>query len=95
MGVVLGLSPAVANTGPANMAVAYAAPAAYPGSDGRIAFVSKGNIFTILPDGKGLVRLTSLGHSSGPRWSPSGARLAYLYRGEEVVDVWPIDLRGW
>jgi D-serine deaminase-like pyridoxal phosphate-dependent protein len=21
--------------------------------------------------------------------------LAYLYRGEEVVDVWPIDLRGW
>jgi WD40-like Beta Propeller Repeat len=55
---------------------ANASPAAYPGSDGRIAFVSKGNIFSILPDGKSLTKLTSLCHASGPRWSPDGAKLA-------------------
>lgn len=69
---------------------ANAAPAAYPGSDGRIAFVSKGNIFTILPSGKGLAKLTSLGHASGPRWSPNGARLAYLYRG----NLWIMNANG-
>ena len=64
--------------------------AAYPGSNGRIAFVSKGNIFTIRPSGKGLTKLTSLGHASGPRWSPNGAKLAYLYRG----NLWIMNADG-
>src|SRR5579859_3413813 len=48
------------------------APLAYIGSDGRIAFVRNGNIFSIKPDGTGLAKLTHLGHASGPRWSPNG-----------------------
>ena len=75
-------------TGPA--LAANAGVAAYPGSNGRIAFVSKGNIFTIRPSGKGLTKLTSLGHASGPRWSPNGAKLAYLYRG----NLWIMNADG-
>src|ERR1017187_560176 len=57
------------------------AQAAYPGANGRIAFVRGGNIFTIEPSGSGLSRLTSGARHSGPRWSPSGSRIAYLSQG--------------
>jgi Tol biopolymer transport system component len=35
-------------------------------------------IFTIKPDGTGLVRLTPAGgYDSGPKWSPDGSRIAF------------------
>jgi hypothetical protein len=61
------------------------AQAAYPGTDGLIAFVRHGNIYTINPQSPApattVTRLTSDGHDAGPRWSPDGKRLAYLDRG--------------
>ncbi len=63
---------------------------AYIGSDGRIAFVRGGNIFTIKPDGTGLKKLTHLGHASGPRWAPSGTKLAFIYRG----NLWIMKANG-
>ena len=48
------------------------ARASYLGSDGRIAFVRGGNIYTIEPGGTGQRKLTSDGADSGPRWSPDG-----------------------
>jgi hypothetical protein len=66
------------------------APMAYIGSDGRIAFVRHGNIFSIKPDGTGLRKLTSHGRSSGPRWSPSGTRLAFIDRG----NLWIMNANG-
>jgi hypothetical protein len=61
------------------------AQAAYSGSDGLIAFVRHGNIYTINPEsttpGSTVVQLTHDGHGSGPRWSPSGRQLAYLDKG--------------
>src|SRR5690348_2131744 len=71
--VVLGASAGALLIGPAQ--------AAYPGSDGRIAFVRAGNIYTIRPDGTGLTKLTSDGHDAGPRWSPHGQQIAFLDRG--------------
>lgn len=66
------------------------APSAYIGTDGRIAFVRGGNIFSIKPDGTGLVKLTSQGHASGPRWSPNGTRLAFIDRG----NLWIMNANG-
>lgn len=66
------------------------AQAAYPGKDGKIAFVRDGNIYTIEPGGADLTRLTRGGHHSGPRWSPSGKRIAYLYRG----NLWVMNAGG-
>ena len=59
------------------------ARAAFPGRDGRIAFVLKGNIYSILPDGTGRIRLTSDGNSRNPRWSADGKMIAFN-RGKDI-----------
>jgi Dipeptidyl peptidase IV (DPP IV) N-terminal region len=66
--------------------------AAYPGRDGLIAFVRDGNIYTINPahPAAGAVRLTTGGHASGPRWSPNGARIAYVDNG----NLWVMKANG-
>jgi hypothetical protein len=70
------------------------ARAAYLGSDGLIAFVRGGNIFTINPEsatpGATVFRLTRDGHDSGPRWSPDGKQIAYLDRG----NLWVMNAKG-
>jgi hypothetical protein len=70
------------------------AQAAYPGSDGLIAFVRNGNIYTVNPESTApsstVVRLTRGGRDSGPRWSPNGLRLAYLDNG----NLWIMDANG-
>ncbi len=66
------------------------AHAAYSGANGRIAFVRGGDIYTIQPSGAGLRRLTSDGHSSGPRWSPAGTRIAFLRSG----NLWVMNADG-
>lgn len=79
---------AVAAVGTAG--AAHATPAAYPGTPGRIAFVSKGDIFTIEPNGTGLTRLTRDGRASGPRWSPDGKKIAYIDAG----NLWVMNANG-
>jgi Dipeptidyl peptidase IV (DPP IV) N-terminal region len=70
------------------------AQAAYHGNNGLIAFVRTGNIYTINPQSatpaSTVRRLTRDGHDSGPRWSPNGARLAYLDRG----NLWVMNANG-
>ena len=70
------------------------AQAAYPGSDGLIAFVRHGNIYTVNPEAatpsSTVVRLTRGGHDSGPRWSPDGQQLAYLDQG----NLWIMNANG-
>jgi Dipeptidyl peptidase IV (DPP IV) N-terminal region len=74
------------------MTPAGTALAAYPGRDGLIAFVRDGNIYTINPahPTTAPVRLTTGGHASGPRWSPNGARIAYVDSG----NLWVMRANG-
>jgi Tol biopolymer transport system component len=58
------------------------ASAAFPGKNGRIAFGSQNEIYSVNPDGTGLTRLTQQDNlnrlgASLPRWSPDGRRIAY------------------
>jgi Tol biopolymer transport system component len=59
------------------------AQAAFPGQNGKIAFVSTrdGNaeIYTMNADGGGVTRLTNDGRADcAPKWSPDGRRIAFL-----------------
>jgi hypothetical protein len=89
LGVLAAAAAAAAAAGGA-AGTAHAATSAYPGLPGRIAFVSKGDIFTIEPNGTGLARLSSDGHASGPRWSPDGKKIAYLDGG----NLWVMNANG-
>ena len=66
------------------------ANAAFPGDNGRLAFVRAGNVFTINPDGTGLRQLNTDGDNAHPRWSPDGRRIAYLTGGE----LWVLNADG-
>ncbi len=61
------------------VATAGAAQAAYPGTDGRIAFVRSHQIYSIGSDGSGLRQLTTANQNDHPKWSPDGTRIAYVH----------------
>jgi hypothetical protein len=86
--LALGLAVTAITTGASSPARAM--PSAYPGNQGRIAFVSRGDIVTIEPNGTGLTRLTGDGHASGPRWSPDGKKIAYIDAG----NLWVMNANG-
>jgi hypothetical protein len=55
-----------------------AAQAAYPGSNGKIAFVRGGQIWTANANGTGATQVTSdASPASEPEWSPTGKQIAY------------------
>jgi dipeptidyl aminopeptidase/acylaminoacyl peptidase len=66
------------------------ARAAYLGSEGRIAFVRSGDIYSIEPTGAEVRLLAGGGHDSGPRWAPNGSRIAYLDDG----NLWIMNANG-
>ena len=69
---------AVACLAVAALASPATAEAAYPGSNGKIAFSRDGQIWRMNADGTGPVQLTSAAApSSEPEWSPDGAMIAY------------------
>ena len=82
-----------------------AAPAegAFPGQNGKLAFVRAGNIWTVNADGTGPTQLTTEGSSIGPRWSPDGGQIASTAKRANAeplacssceLDIWVMDADG-
>src|SRR6185503_17896023 len=62
------------------LAMPAGAHAAFPGQNGKIAFVSSNQIWTMQPDGSGRTQLTNppAGFRDGaPTWSPDGSRVLF------------------
>src|SRR3954454_12107889 len=75
------------------------AGAAYPGSDGRIAFgMMDGagpDIYSALPNGHGLKRLTTdPGFDACAAYSPDGNRLAFCSDRSGAFEVWTMRANG-
>jgi Tol biopolymer transport system component len=55
------------------------ARAAFPGANGKIAYVDGGAIWTMSPDGSGKTQITT-GVDAAPAWSPDGTKIAFHRR---------------
>ncbi len=73
------------------LATSRQAEAAFPGTNGRIAFYDNGDIWTINPGAAGPTRLTTNINTEGnPAFSPDGSRIAY----EFFSGIWVMDSDG-
>lgn len=70
------------------------ADAAYPGRDGRIAFVKSNQIYTMTASGTGVTRLTGVGKNYRPTWSPDGRRISFIHEKDGRRDVWVMNANG-
>ena len=70
------------------------AQAAYPGGDGRIAFVRGGQIYTMTQQGNDITRLTDRGTNSYPTWSPDGQRISFVRELGGRTDVFVMNAWG-
>ena len=81
------------------LGVAGAADAAWPGENGRIAFIrgetyQGGDIYTAAPDGSSVQKLTDTGFEHDPVWSPDGGWLAFTSLRDAAPGVYVMKADG-
>jgi Tol biopolymer transport system component len=75
--------------------LAVPASATYAGHEGRLAFVRANQIYTVAPSGGAVTKLTTSGKNYRPKWSPNGARIAYIHEtAAGLHDVWVMRANG-
>ena len=72
--------------GVALIGVALPAQAAFPGDNGKIAFVRGGDLYTMDSDGDPQINLTNGNGGTDPAWSSDGSKLAFV-RGGDVYTM--------
>jgi dipeptidyl aminopeptidase/acylaminoacyl peptidase len=70
------------------------AAAAYPGQDGRIAFVRANQIYSMNQWGGDVKKLTTSGRNYQPTWSPDGRRISFIHEAGGRRDVWVMSAGG-
>jgi Tol biopolymer transport system component len=75
------------------------AEGALPGDNGRIVFVSSGEIYTMMPDGTDIKQLTSNAAADGqPAWSPDGTQIAFTSNRDAIrageIQIYKMDADG-
>jgi TolB protein len=76
--------------------------ATFPGSNGRIAFVSDAagdfDIWSVAPDGSGAANITDAAGAPGfdfePAWSPDGDKLAFRSGPENAAEIYTVNADG-
>lgn len=71
-----------------------ASPTAYPGSNGLIAFVRSGQVYTMSATGTGVKQLTTSGKNTYPVWNPAGTEIAYEHTASGKTNVWVMTSTG-
>jgi Tol biopolymer transport system component len=83
----------------AALALAAPAHAAFPGANGKIAyvrddFVADSQIRVVNPDGSGVEQLTSVGENFSPRWSANGRRIVFTSLRDGNPEVYVMEADG-
>ncbi len=80
--------------------IAPAAHAAFPGANGKIAFVrccpgGLHQIFTMNPDGTGQTQVSDgTANDQNPAWSPDGAKIAFTSGAAGAAQIWTMSTNG-
>jgi hypothetical protein len=69
------------------------AEAAYPGQNGKLAFVRNGQIWTMNADGSNETPITTTG-GLNPAWSPDGTRIAFQSYRDGSGDIYTMNANG-
>jgi Tol biopolymer transport system component len=72
------------------LAVPVSAQAAFPGTNGSIAFSRNDHVWIVQPDGTQV----QLGRGTQPAWSPDGTRIAYMHGPTRRSDIWTMRADG-
>ena len=71
------------------------AHAAFPGGNGKIAFVSSGEISTMNPDGSAQTDVSNnAANDVAPAWSPDGAQIAFASNRDGNYEIYKMNADG-
>ena len=71
------------------------AHAAFPGGNGKIAFVSSGEIYTMNPDGSAQTDVSNNAASDvAPAWSPDGTQIAFASNRDGNYEIYKMNADG-